>query len=374
MEEILRQLVAYKTVTGNHAECHKLLSYVADYLVARGMHVRWLEYHGYKSLVASVKPNKKDFTVMLAAHIDVVAAPDALFTMQKKAGRYIGRGVLDMKCAIAAYMKAVDELQDNLQDYDFGIMLTSDEEIAGTDNINGTSSLINEGYVPKMLILPDGGQDWQLEASSNGYAHFTLIASGKTAHGSRPWEGENAAFKIISTLQDIKEHFKDHGPDTDTLNISSVITDGPVNRIPDYAKAEVSIRIAKKDGLEYWTEIFNDICTTHKVKLIMRFGWDPHFNNMTNPYVKRYIQLTEEVTGVKIKGFHSYGGSDTRFFSNLGVPYASAYPLGGGHHSDREWLDEEALEQLGTIVTRYVQAMADTMLGEKPLLEEPIKQ
>jgi succinyl-diaminopimelate desuccinylase len=216
-----------------------------------------------------------------------------------------------------------------------------------------------------MLILPDGGQNWQMEASSNGYAHFTLIASGKTAHGSRPWEGENAAFKIISTLQDIKDHFKDHGPDTDTLNISSISADGPLNRIPDYAKAEVSIRVAKKGGLESWEKIFNDICTTHKVKLIMRFGWQPHFNNMANPYVKRYAELTEEITGVRVRSFHSYGGSDTRFFAELGVPYASAYPRGGGHHSDDEWLQVEALEQLGTIITQYVRDMANIMLGDK---------
>jgi succinyl-diaminopimelate desuccinylase len=366
MEEILRQLVAFKTVTGNQAECHKLLVYVADYLSARGMYIRWFEHEGYESLVASVKPNKKVFGVMLAAHVDVVGAPARLFKLQKRGGKYIGRGVMDMKCAVAVYMKTVDELQDNLQDYDFGIMLTSDEEIAGTSSINGTVSLINEGYVPKMLILPDGGQDWQMEASSNGYAHFTLTASGKTAHGSRPWEGENAAFKIINTLQEIKEHFKDHGPETDTLNISSIITDGPVNRIPDYAKAEVSIRVVKRDGLGDWVDIFNDICTRHSVKLIMRFGWEPHFNDMDNPYVKRYAELTEEVTGVKVKGFHSYGGSDTRFFADQGVPYASAYPRGGGHHSDHEWLQVEALEQLGTIITRYVQDMADIMLGDKP--------
>ena len=365
MEDILRTLVAFKTVTGDQAECHKLLVYVADYLSARGMHIRWFEHESYESLVASTKPDKKAFSVMLAAHVDVVAGPDRLFELQKRGGKYIGRGVLDMKCAIAAYLKAVDELQDNLQDYDFGIMLTSDEEMAGTGNVNGTVSLINEGYVPKMLILPDGGQDWQLEKSSNGYAHFTLIASGKTAHGSRPWEGENAAFKIISTLQEVKEHFKDHGPETDTLNVSSIIADGPVNRIPDYAKAEISIRIAKKDGLEGWIETFNDICTKHSVKLIMRFGWEPHFNNMDNPYVERYAELTEEITGVRVRGFHSYGGSDTRFFAELGVPYASAYPRGGGHHSDHEWLQVEALEQLGTIVTRYVQDMADIMLGDK---------
>lgn len=364
MEEILRQLVSFKTVTGNWKECHELLVYVANFLTERGMHINWFEQDGYESLVATVKPNKKDFTVMLAAHVDVVAAPDKLFTLQKKDNKYIGRGVLDMKCAIAAYMKAVDALQDNLQEYDFGIVLTSDEELGGRDGINGIVSLINKGYVPKMLILPDGGDNWQLEERSNGYAHYTLIASGKTAHGSRPWEGESAAFKIISTLQEIKEHFKGHGPDTDTLNVGSIITDGPVNRIPDYAKAEISIRITKDGGLEQWTDTFNEICTTHRVKLIQRTGWDPLFNSLENPYVKYYAELTEEITTTKVVGFRSYAGSDARYFAELGVPYANAYPQGGGHHSNHEWLAQQALEQLGTIITRYIQDMADNTLGD----------
>lgn len=358
MEDILRTLVSFRTVTGNTAECHRLLSYVADYLTERGMHVKWFEQNGYESLVATVKPNQKAVTVLLAAHVDVVAAPDELFSLQKKEGTYIGRGVLDMKCAIAAYMNAVDTLQDSLQQYDFGIMLTSDEEIGALDGVNGVVHLINEGYVPKMLILPDGGQNWQLETVSNGYAHFSLVASGKTAHSSRPWEGESAAFKIIGALHETREHFIDHGPTTDTLNIATIQTDGPVNRIPDYARAELSIRITEMGGLEKWERILTDICTKHAVKLIPRAGWDPVFNTLENPYVIKYAKITQEITGIQVTGLRSYAGSDARFFAELGVPYANAYPTGNGHHSDQEWLAEAALEQLGAIITRYIKEVA----------------
>jgi succinyl-diaminopimelate desuccinylase len=218
--------------------------------------------------------------------------------------------------------------------------------------------LINEGYVPKMLILPDGGQNWQLETISNGYAHFSLVASGKAAHSSRPWEGESAAFKIIGALHETRERFKDHGPTTDTLNIATIQTAGPVNRIPDYARAELSIRITEMGGMEKWEKALTDICTKHAVKLIPRAGWDPVFNKLDNPYVAKYAAITEEVAGVQVSGMRSYAGSDARFFAELGVPYANAYPTGNGHHSDHEWLAEEGLEQLGTIVTRYIEDVA----------------
>lgn len=362
MEQILRTLVGFPSVTGDFNANHQLLEYVADYLTERGMRVRWFEEAGFESIIAAVNPDYKAPTVLLGAHCDVVDGPESLFTLRKQDGKYIGRGVLDMKCAIAAYLHAVDQLKDNLQDYDFAIMITSDEEIGGKDGVNGVVHLINQGYLPKVLVLPDGGQDWQLETVSNGFAHFTLQASGKPAHSSRPWEGDSAAFKLVGALNEIKELFKDHGPTTDTLNIGTIHTEGPINRIPDSARAELSIRITQKGGLADWEQTFTDICTRHQVKLILRTGWNPNFNDLENPYVKRYAQITEEVTGTKVAGFKSYAGSDARFFAEHGVPYANAYPHGGGHHSDMEWLATESLEQLGEIVRRYVMAVGSRNL------------
>ncbi len=55
-----------------------------------------------------------------------------------------------------------------------------------------------------------------------------------------------------------------------------------------------------------------------------------------------------------------------KMFGELGVPYANAYPRGGAFHSNNEWLAEESLGQLQTIVSQYVQAVADTKHPFKP--------
>src|SRR5689334_11916316 len=119
MESILRDLVAFRTVSGDHAAMEALLAYVEEYLRERGMHIKYLESNGFKTLIASTKPNAKRAKVMLAAHADVVTGSDGMFELREQDGSYFGRGVIDMKFAIAVYMQVIDDLKDTIGSYDF---------------------------------------------------------------------------------------------------------------------------------------------------------------------------------------------------------------------------------------------------------------
>ena len=67
-------------------------------------------------------------------------------------------------------MSIVDDLASEgiLGDYDFSIAITTDEESGG---YYGTQQLLEAGYNPKVCILPDGGDNWQMQISSKGYIH-----------------------------------------------------------------------------------------------------------------------------------------------------------------------------------------------------------
>jgi succinyl-diaminopimelate desuccinylase len=360
--ELLSDLVSFPSVSDDLAANHEALNYVAEFLEERGMFVQRFEptKHKYEVLIASTRPdNAKNPKVLLAAHIDVMPASPGMFRVRKQDGKYFGRGVHDMKCSIAAYMKIVDKLQGSLQNYDFAIMLTSDEEIGGRDGINGTQQFIKAGYIPDVVVLPDGGQDWQLENISNGYMHVTLQATGKTAHSSRPWLGNNAVEKLIGALDEIRRQFTEQGPDTDTGNIATISSpDIPANQVPDFAESNISFRLKHAGRLKHWRKVVGDICKKYGVEVIERAGGEVTYNDLDNPYVRRFADLTEQVTGEKVIGFHSYAGSDARFYAEVGVPYANAYPRGGGHHSENEWLDAKALDQLEQIVYQYVLGVA----------------
>lgn len=361
-ESLLRALVAMPTLSVSFKVNHEALNFIEEYFKERGMYTKRYPRTSsmYEGLIASTRPdNAKTPTVLLAAHMDIVPAEKHMFTLQKKAGKYLGRGTYDMKCAIACYMSIVDELRDSLADYDFAIMIVTDEEIGGRDGINSTTEFLHLGYAPKFVILPDGGENWQLEAASNGYMHYTLQAHGVTGHSSRPWLGENATEKLIDALHELRDYFREQHQDTDTLNVAAIKTsDVPANQIPDYARVDFSIRLHQREGLTKWREVIRTICEKHRIQSIERAGWDLVFNDLNNPFVRQYADLTEQVTGVKVAGFHSYAGSDARFLAEAGIPYANAYPKGGGHHSATEWLAVEALGQLRQIIRLYLETVA----------------
>lgn len=362
MEELLAHLVSLRTVTDNFETNREALDYVDQYLRSRGMHIQRFARteHMHEALVASTRSdNAQTPTVLLAAHMDVVPADEHMFTMRKENGKYLGRGVYDMKCAVASYLTIVNELRANLQAYDFAIMITTDEELGARDGVNAVVEFIKMGYRPTFVILPDGGQDWQLETVSNGYLHYHLTATGVTGHSSRPWLGENATEKLVDAIHELRGHFREQNHDTDTLNVAAIKTsDVPANQIPDHAAVDFSIRLRHKGSLAHWRQVIQKLASEHGVEAMERAGFDVTFNDLNNPYVRHFADLTEQVTGVKVTGFHSYAGSDARFFAEIGIPYANAYPKGGGHHSAGEWLAVEALGQLKQIVRQYLEDMA----------------
>ena len=218
MDAILRDLIAIPSITGDAAASQQIIDYATHFLQKRGMHVHTFNKAGFPSLVATSRATKHP-KVLLAAHLDVVAAPPEMFQLRLENGTYYGRGVWDMKYAAAAYLHLIDEIQATLHTYDIGIMFTSDEEIYGE---YGTGYQMREyGLRPQVAILPDAIQPWHIQQTGKGCYFGEVSVIGISAHGSRPWEGDSASIKLIHILQQVADLFKnDQQAHTKTLNIS----------------------------------------------------------------------------------------------------------------------------------------------------------
>jgi len=354
-ESILRDLIAIPTVTGNREAIREGMQYVDSFLSSRGMHVTRLEWNGVESLVATTR-NTKQPTVFLAAHIDVVAAPTHQFELQFKDGKYYGRGVLDMKGALAAYLGAVQQLQDDLKEYDFGIMIMSDEEVGGLD---GAANLAEAGFIPKVMVLPDGGlNNWDMEKFAKGIWWITLEASGKNAHGSRPWEGENAIETVITAVKEIQALFTGIGPETNTISLDVIQGGQAINQVPSSASASMDMRLVNfEEQKRIYAEV-TKIAKRYNLTLTTEIEADPMINDITSSYLTLYKECTEEIIGRPINWVVSNAGNDGRFFVAKGADCAIAYPLGGGHHGGSEWLDGKALDQMQLLFVNYLKKVA----------------
>ena len=361
-ERQLAELVSMPTISDDVVANQMCLDYVEQYLAKRGMHTKRFTLMGHGALVASSRPhNAKNPAVLLAGHVDVVAGGDQLFTLTEYEGKLLGRGVYDMKFAIAGYMQLVDDLQDRLSDYDFAIMVTTDEEYGGRTGTNGTRDLVAAGYRASVCLMPDSAAPgWSIEKSAKAAWRFELMAKGKTAHGSRPWEGESASFKLIQALHDIKELFKDHGPTTDTLNIGVIHGGVAVNQIPDAMTAALEIRIIDKSTYPTHLSKIQKICAEHGVEYVERIVNTPCRADLSNPYLAAYMDSVEKVTGKRPDPIDSLAGTDAQFFVAVGVPYIVSCPEGGGHHSALEWIDRKSFLHFVPILHDYLNRTAHT--------------
>jgi succinyl-diaminopimelate desuccinylase len=348
---LLQKLVAIPTITG-HAATKEALGFVANFLTERGMHVHHREYGGCPALVATSRPTKTP-AIMLVGHIDVVPGPKELFKIREADGRLYGRGTMDMKAAIAAYLCVVDALKSNLDDYDFGLMITSDEEQHGPS----VGNLLDEGFKPKAAVLFDGAANWEIESATKGAWCPLITVTGKRAHGSRPWLGDSASLKLIGLLNEIQTLFDNSDHDGNTLNISAIecgaIGMAP-NQVPAHAQATLDIRVINTPELHRIQRFVRNLCAKYDATCEEFIFFPPIAHDLTNPYIATFKDVLQRVTGVESDGYLSLAVSDAVCFSERDIPCAVTYPRGGNHHGDDEWVSRDAPELLIEIVKDFL--------------------
>lgn len=356
MEQYLQALVAQKTITSDTAVSQNALDYLQDFFEAHGLHCLRYTSNGYGSLVATVKKNDKTPKVMLAAHIDVVAGSDELFTLREQEGKWLGRGVFDMKFAIASYMQLLDELGNDIQRYDFGIMVTADEETGG---LEGVGKLVELGYRPGVCILPDGADNWQIETFAKGLIYGAVHTRGKASHGSRPWEGDSATFKLIDLLSELKQHFADQTLNTNTLNIGIIEGGTTINQTPASASASIDIRYMTPADRENTLAVLRTLCEKYESTFVeTEIQGHPVANELTHPLIRPFAESVTRITGNEVSGTVSYGGSDARYLTPVNIPCIICRPPGGNQHADGEWIDKQGAEQYTAVLRDYLNTIA----------------
>jgi acetylornithine deacetylase/succinyl-diaminopimelate desuccinylase-like protein len=355
--QVLRKLVDMPTISGHTAPTKQALTYIGHFLGTRGMHVKHFERGGMHSLVATTKKDATTPTIMLSAHIDVVPGKKELFSLSEKGGKLYGRGVMDMKFAVASYLAFVDSIKDKIADYDFGIMVTSDEEVGGN---NGTGWLVQEmGYKPKVALVPDGGENWQLETFTKGVQWIKLEAAGKVTHASRPWEGESAIHRLLGAIDEIRKLVPEEPVRTGSyLSVGTIEGGSTANQLAGSASAMLDIRTGSVSEHKELTERITAISKNHGVIANVMVNDPPCVNDAEDPYILVFKELLAIVTGKEHEYGYGFGATDGRFFNQAGVPSIIIEPPAGARHQETEWLSREGFDQFCIILAQYIERVA----------------
>ncbi len=328
---------------------HGAASFVKGWLEARDVAVTDHDHHGLPVVMATVGPAQGP-TLILHGHLDVVPAHADQFAPRLEGDRLFGRGAYDMKGALAAMMCAVKDAAE--QDRTRVVFLcVPDEESEDVDS-RSTDALVAQGLRADFAITGEP-TDLHIGIQAKGVLAVTVAVSGRAAHGSTPWLGDNAilkahdAFRRIETLPFSRQSSDLF--DRPSINLARIHGGDAFNKVPDACTMDVDVRYLPGQDAD---EILTQIRAIPDLEVVRCFTRVPAIVSRTNPYV---LALREAV-GHSIEGdalsVGRDGASDAIPFLEAGVPAVEFGPVGAGHHGPEEWV---SVSSLG----RYRQALGE---------------
>lgn len=351
LKRILSNLVEYQTISGNYQEINTCYQYLIQELSWYPFHVKSYTHNQARSVVWSTVKHLHP-KIILNAHIDVVPGDKNLYTMREKSGRWHGRGVLDMKFAVASFILALKNLyRQNRSLPSLAIMLTADEEIGGQ---NGVNYLVNTiGYRSEIVFIPDGGSNWHLVKESKGALHIKVTSQGKSAHASEPWQGKSAIDALIQNLEHLRSKYPVSSTTTEgtTLVIGTILGGQKTNQVADYAAATLDFRYPPKVNPQQIMSDLYRIFGRARVKTLV--AGNPFSCDLVNPYVKLWVNLIKPYQPDKIY-LTENGASDGRYFSAHKIPVIVSQPNGGHTHGNHEYLEIKSALVYTTLLTRWL--------------------
>ncbi|MFZ2970351.1 MAG: M20/M25/M40 family metallo-hydrolase [Minisyncoccia bacterium] len=356
----LKKLIKFKTITGNFEENDKALKWVKSKIDSKKYFIKEFKSEGYTSLVITAQRTIKP-RIFLVAHMDVAKAENEMFVPKVKNNNLHARGAFDMKYAIACYLGILKELKNDSSKYDFGVMITTDEEYGGK---NGVKFLLDRGFDCDVAFLPDGSENWKIEKASKGVWCFVIKSHGRSAHPSMPWKGENALETLMDYLCKLQKGFKNE-PCGDPLHIHSTMDVNEFNtgrtgdNLPDYAEAMVDIFFTSENEFKKIIKTEKELRKKYPGLKLNTTILNPSVRMDTdNKYADEFYLMARKLYGIKKETMFTHGTSDAHYFIEKGISVIETRPNGGDFHGDGEWIDLRDMERFYRVLKKFVERIA----------------
>jgi succinyl-diaminopimelate desuccinylase len=323
--------------------------FVKGWLEARDIRTSQLEIRGLPILLADVGPADGP-TVILHGHVDVVPGRDGQFDPRLEGDRLIGRGAYDMKGAAAGMMLALNDLKDQ-DDVRVRLAIVPDEEAEDAD-YRGTDLLVDEGLRGDFAITGEP-TDMHVGIAAKGVLAVRIEVSGRAAHGSTPWEGDNAILKAFSVFRKIESlPFSRESSelfDRPSINLGRIWGGDALNKVPDTCVIDVDIRYLPEQQQD---TILSQIAGLDDCEVVSTFTRPPVAVDRHSGFVQALCEAAQPHHVGDVTGVGRDGASDAISFLRVGIPAVEFGPTGAGHHGPEEWV---SVSSLGA----YRRALAD---------------
>ena len=263
-----------------------------------------------------------------AGHLDVVPPGNGWasdpFTPDLRGDLLHGRGAVDMKGAIAAFVAALGTLPADLPGT-VSLIITGDEEGPA---VYGTLALMERmeahGLRPDLCLVGEPTSSRRLgdviKIGRRGSVNMWIRVDGTQGHVAYPHLADNPIPRLIRVLSAIDAIVLDKGNDwfqASNIEITNLDVGNPTtNVIPAAAEARISIRFNNEHSGAELVERITALAAAEGGTVLAKISGEP-FLTEPGPLSDLVSGAIREVTGVEAELSTTGGTSDARFLSRL---------------------------------------------------------
>jgi succinyl-diaminopimelate desuccinylase len=365
--ELTRDLIRRPSITPIDAGAMDILERL---LTDLGFTCRRMPFEGIENLYArrgTASPN-----LCFAGHTDVVptgpvegwsAQP---FEAEVRDGVLYGRGAVDMKGGIAAWVAAVSRIGDVPGSLSF--LITGDEEgpaLHGTKRV--VQALMVEGEVIDACVVGEPSSQQQLgdmiKIGRRGSLNTWITVHGKQGHVAYPDRAANPAPVLARLLTELTDHRLDDGYTAfqpSNLEITTIDIGNPAtNLIPGEAKGRLNIRFNPNHmgaGLMAWLDARAAAAASAsglRIEVEHMHSGDA-FLTEHGAFVTGVQDAVEAALGVRPEASTTGGTSDARFIRAM-CPVLELGLVGQTMHQIDERVPTAQIEALSAVYQRVIE-------------------
>ena len=350
---ILSRLVSCKSITPDSDGVFDVLNDYFSYLQFSSNKLVFGEgSEKVENLFVSLGSGSPHFC--FAGHTDVVpSGEENLWKFPPFEGRvydkiFYGRGVVDMKGSIAAFISAVNEFLKNYANFKgrISILITNDEEGPA---INGTKKVLkwlkDEEKLPDFCIVGEPTNlrviGDSIKIGRRGSLSGKMRVFGKQGHVAYPHLAQNPLpilFEMIKPLFNFNLDTETDFFPKSTASVTTIDTDNKaLNVIPESVSAHFNIRfndsLTREELEKYIINHFNSVTKKYEIEF---FSNAEPFITQPDKQVDSLSKAIKKITNLKPKFSTSGGTSDARFFSKHNIPVVEFGLVGNTMHQINE--------------------------------------
>lgn len=361
---LAQQLISFPGVTPDQTGC---LDFIQDYLKNLGFECTRKKFADVDNLYARIgtaTPN-----LCFAGHVDVVPVlhPETWdhdpFSKMTIGNTVYGRGAVDMKGAIAAFMIAVKKRLQTPLKGSISLLLTADEEGPaehGTRKMVDWLQEIGEEITCCLVGEPTSVSRIgdMIKVGRRGSLNAMVTATGIAGHVAYPDQCLNPLDLIVQFYNKLKSSPLDQGNEAfqpSNLEFTTIDAGNPTsNVIPGMVHARFNIRFNDCHTGDQLAVYLRDTAAqiSDRLSLDIRVSGEA-FHNAGHPWAEQVATAVESVTGSRPILSTSGGTSDARFIKDI-APVVELGLCNVLAHKDNELVSLGDLEILQRIYEKIL--------------------